>query len=226
MSKIEKLWLDCFNECIGSEEQRHGTSAIDWRAGGRKSKEWPDKENGDWWAKKGPEMLEQFTKTWKASGWQVWETPEGIPAIELELNINYGDVRIKAFVDLIAVTPDGELVIVDWKTGANMPSNSMQLGLYATSVEKQFGLRPAAGFYYNARAGVFEQAPHFDNWTYPLFTELFRQFELSVQNEVFLPNLGMMCKSCSVSDYCHANGGEFAPMMDPLYAISQQKEEN
>jgi len=219
---IEQLWLECFNECIGSEETRHGTNAIDWKAGGRKSKEWPDKENGDWWAKKGPEMLTKFVELWKQSGWQPWITPEGKPAIELELNIPYGEVLIKAYVDLIAVTPDGELVIVDWKTGANMPSNAMQLGLYASSFEQQFGIKPVAGFYYNARAAEFQPAEGFDLWTPALFTELFRQFEFSVQNKIFLPNLGMMCKSCSVSDYCHANNGEFAPMVDPLYAIAQQ----
>ena len=219
---IEQLWLECFNECIGSEEERHGTNAIDWKAGGRKSKEWPDKENGDWWAVKGPEMLAKFVELWKQSGWQPWITPEGIPAIELELNIPYGEVLIKAYVDLIAVTPDGELVIVDWKTGANMPGNAMQLGLYASSFEQQFGIKPAAGFYYNARAAEFQPAVGFDLWTPALFTELFRQFEFSVQNKIFLPNLGMMCKSCNVSDYCHANNGEFAPMVDPLYAIAQQ----
>lgn len=223
--KVQQLWLEAFNECIGEEQERHGTNPVDWKASGRASKAWPDKENGDWWAEKGPEMLETFIQMWTNSGWSVWHTPEGIPGIELGFNTMYGDVLIKAFVDLVAVTPDGELVVVDFKTGANMPSSSMQLGLYASSIEQQFGVRPSQGFYYNARDGVMVPASNMDNWTHPLFTELFKQFEVSVQNKVFLPNLGMMCKGCFVKDYCHAYGGEYAHFVDPLYAISQQKEQ-
>jgi len=221
---IEQLWAECFNQAIGDQQERHGSNPVDWKAGGRKSKEWPDKENGDWWSAKGPEMLHNFVQTWAASGFQVWVTPEGIPAIELELNVDFGEVRVKAFVDLVAVTPDGELVVIDWKSGANMPSNSMQLGLYAAAIGKQFGITPSGGYYYNARAAIFEPAEGMDRWTHPLFTELFRQFEFSVQNRIFLPNISMMCKSCMVVDYCHANGGEFAHLVDPLYAIGNQKE--
>lgn len=221
---IERLWAECFNEAIGDQQERHGTNPVDWKAAGRKTKEWPDKENGDWWAVKGPEMLQRFQEAWESSGFQVWETPNGIQAIELELNVDFGDVRIKAFVDLVAVTPDGELVVIDWKTGANMPSSSMQLGLYAAAIGKQFGLIPAGGYYYNARDGIFQPAEGMERWTYNLFTELFRQFEFSVQNKIFLPNISMMCKSCLVVDYCYANGGEFAHLVDPLYAIAQTKE--
>jgi hypothetical protein len=221
---IERLWAECFNEAIGDQQERHGTNPVDWKAAGRKTKEWPDKENGDWWSAKGPEMLQRFQESWTASGFQVWTTSNGIPAIELELNVDFGDVRVKAFVDLVAVTPDGELVVIDWKTGANMPSSSMQLGLYCAAIEKQFGLRPVGGYYYNARDGIFQPSEGVDRWTYNLFTELFRQFEFSVQNKIFLPNISMMCKSCLVVDYCYANGGEFAHLVDPLYAIAQTKE--
>jgi RecB family exonuclease len=221
---IERLWAECFNEAIGDQQDRHGTNPVDWKAGGRKTKEWPDKENGDWWSVKGPEMLQHFQEAWQASGFQVWTTPEGIPAIELQLNVDFGNVRIKAFVDLVAVTPDGELVVIDWKTGANMPSSSMQLGLYTAAIEKQFGLKPSGGYYYDARSAIFVPADGIERWTYNLFTELFRQFEFSVQNKIFLPNISMMCKSCLVVDYCHANGGEFAHLVDPLYAIAQPKQ--
>ena len=224
MSKATELWAKVFNEAIANQQERTTTNPVDWKAAGRATKANPDKENGDWWAENGPVMLENFFTAWDATGWQVWTTPEGVPGIELEFNLDYGDVRIKSFVDLVAVTGDGELIIVDWKTGSNMPSNAMQLALYATAVEKQFGLKPSAGYYYNARNAVFEPAD-IGRWTIPLFTELFRQFEDSVQRRIFIPNLGMMCKSCFVKDYCYAYGGEYAEMLDPLYAIAQQKEE-
>jgi len=223
MTNVKLLWEQVFNECIGNEQERHGTNPVDWKAAGRATKANPNKENGDWWAEQGPEMLANFIQFWENSGFQVWHTPEGFPAIELEINLDYGDVRIKAFIDLVAVTPDGELVVIDFKTGANMPSSSMQLGLYGTAIEKQFGIKPAAGYYYDARNVVMAPAPGFDNWTYELFTELFRQFELGVANEIFLPNLGMMCKSCSVKDYCYAYGGKLKDKFDPLSRIAKPK---
>jgi hypothetical protein len=64
-----------------------------------------------------------------------------------------------------------------------------------------------------------------DRWSGPLFEELFRQFETGVENKIFLPNVGMGCSSCSVSDYCYANDGSMAEIMDPLYAIAKRKED-
>jgi putative RecB family exonuclease len=226
MLNIKLLWEQAFNESIGAEQEKHGTNPVDWKAGGRASKAWPSKENGDWWAEKGPEMVANFIEFWKQSGWQVWETPEGIKAIELQLNVDYGDIRIKAFVDLVAVTPDGELVVVDFKTGANIPTSAMQLALYACSIDKQFGIRPTQGYYYDARNVMMLPAQGFNNWTYPLFTELFRQFEFAVQNQIFLPNLDKMCSYCSVKDFCYAYGGDFKDAVDPLALIAHPKETN
>jgi RecB family exonuclease len=226
MSKAQLLWAEAFNDCIGEEQEKSGVNPLDWRASGRVSKAYPDKENGDWWAEQGPIMVQNFIEFWESSGWQVWTTPEGIPGIEIQFNVMYGDVRIKAFADMIAVTPTGELAVVDFKSGASMPGSDMQLGLYATAMEKQFGIRPSAGYYYDARKVMMIPAQKLDIWTAPLFTELFKQFEESVQRQVFLPNTNNYCSSCSVKDYCYIQGGEFAHLMDPLYAIAQQKETN
>lgn len=221
MTSIEQIWQDAFNHCIGEQQERSGDTPFTWKASGRKSKEWPDKENGDWWSVKGPEMLHTFINAWREQGWQVWTTPEGIPAIELNINMNYGDVLVKTFIDLVAVTPDGELVIVDWKTGSNIPTNAMQLGLYCTAVEKQFGIKPANAYFYDARNGEFKQATDLHLWTFPLFVELFAKFEIGLQNNLFLPNVNMMCSYCSVKDYCYATGGKLAHLADPLYTIAK-----
>ena len=224
MTNLQLLWQESFNEAIGREQESSGTNPVDWRSGGRATKEWPEKENGDWWNANGIKMLEDFTEVWAASGWSVWITPEGVPALELGLNVYYGDTLVKAFIDMIAVTAEGELVVVDFKTGKSMPSN-MQLGLYASSIEKQFGIRPAHGYYYDARKAQMILTYDLARWTPQLFTELFRQFELGVENNIFLPNVGMACPTCSVGAYCYANGGEMASLMDPLYAIAHKKEE-
>lgn len=221
---LNKIWNESFNKTIGEEQEKTGLNPVDWRRAGRVSKDWPDKENGDWWNLNGLEMFTNFVTVWEQMGWSVWHTPEGIPGIELEVNQYYGDIFVKAFIDLVAVTPDGELVVIDLKTGKTMPSN-MQLGLYASSIEKTFGIRPTVGYYYDARKAVMLPTENLARWTPQLFNELFRQFELGVENKIFLPNVGMGCSSCSVSDYCYANDGSMAEIMDPLYALAQRKED-
>lgn len=224
MQNLELLWQQAFNEELGHEQASTASNPVDWRAGGRATKEWPDKENGDWWNVNGLKMFQEFVQVWHTTGWQVWITPDGIPALELEINVNYGDTLVKAFIDLVAVTAEGELIVVDFKTGKSMPSN-MQLGLYASSIEKQFGIRPTAGYYYDARKAQTVLTSKLERWTPALFTELFRQFAVAVENQIFLPNVGMSCPSCSVKDYCYANGGDMSEMLDTLYPISQQKEQ-
>jgi putative RecB family exonuclease len=225
MNDIVTLWNQAFNEAIGAEQESSASNPVDWRAGGRATKEYPNKEDGDWWNAHGLKMFQDFTEVWEQTGWSVWVTPEGIPALELEVNVHYGETLVKAFIDLVAVTRDGELIVVDFKTGKSMPSN-MQLGLYASSIEKQFGVRPVHGYYYDARKAQTVLTQNLGRWTPALFTELFKQFELGVSSNIFLPNVGMSCPSCSVGDYCYANGGQFADMLDPLSAIARKKEES
>lgn len=221
MINLKELWAICFNEAIGEEQEKYDINPFDWRAGGRATKQYPNKEDGDWWNENGYKMLEDFVDVWENLGWKVWHTPEGIPGLELGINVYYGDTLVKAFIDMVAITPDDEIVVVDFKTGKNMPGN-MQLGLYASSIEKQFGIRPKHGYYYDARKAMMTVTEDLDRWTPELFAELFRQFEIAVANEIFLPNVGMGCVSCSVADYCYANGGTKANT-DPLFQIAKGK---
>ena len=96
----------------------------------------------------------------------------------------------------------------------------MQLGLYANCIESTFGVRPTRGFFYSARDAEFIEVHDLDRWTMPLFTELFRQFDLGLKNRIFLPNPGMSCRTCGVKDFCHVMGGQLAPVYDTLSTIN------
>jgi hypothetical protein len=217
----KKLWDETFQKLIDEKAADSGILPSEWRAGGRATKAYPDKENDIWWSERGPEMVDIFINWWKQSGWEVYYGKTNTPHIEAEYNVMFGSVSVKAFVDLIAITPQQELVVVDYKAGAYMPDYNMQLGLYACCMELTEGVRPDKGFFYNARLGVMEDAGDLSRWTIPVFTELFEQFERAVSEGIFLPNLGMSCKSCSVSKYCYAFGGELAAKYDPLASIDE-----
>lgn len=221
---IEKIaqdyWNSSFQKLIDEKAAETETIPSEWRAGGRATKAFPDKENDIWWSKNGPEMVDTFIQWWKNSNWQVYVAND-LPHIEAGFNVMFGDVPVRGFVDLIAVTPDGQIAVIDYKTGTYMPDSGMQLGLYACCVEMTLGVRPTRGFFYNARSGIMEEVTDLSRWTIPLFTELFKQFEKALAAEIFLPSIGMMCKSCSVNKYCYAYGGELAGKYDPLASIDE-----
>ena len=98
-----------------------GDDRSEWRAGGRVSKAWPNKEDSTWWLSNGPGMLQQWADWWersKADGWTVWTTPTGVPAIELPVMAVIGSVPLRGYIDAILVDPDGDLCLMDWKTSA------------------------------------------------------------------------------------------------------------
>ena len=221
---LDNIWQDAFTTTIAEMETKSGTSPLEWRKAGTATKANPDKENGVWWDANGKEMFLQFVKVWDESKFQIWETPHGIPGIEIEFNQMFGEVVIKGFADAIVVTPTGELAVIDFKTGKSTPDTSMQLGVYAAMMEMQFDIKPTRGFFYSARKAVFEEAWGMNLWTTPVLTEMFAQFERGLQAEIFLPNIGMACSTCGVKEYCYAVGGQLAQIYDPLANINKKGE--
>lgn len=215
----DDIWDKAFLSQIAEVEAKSGTNPTDWRKGGRASKENPDKENKAWWDVNGKRMFFDFINAWQESGFEIWVSPEGVPGIEIGFNNNFGTVPIKAFADAIVV--DGnEVAVVDFKTGSYTPESSMQLGVYASLMELQFGFRPTKGYYYSARKAQFIQSPGLDRWTIPVLTDMFQKFDIGVKNDIFLPNIGMACSTCGVKEYCYAVGGQLAPIFDPLAEIN------
>lgn len=215
----ETMWQDAFTAQIAEVETRSGTNPIDWRKGGIATKANPDKEDKVWWDENGKKMFFDFINSWQESNMEIWQSPTGVPGIEIEFNNYFGDVLIKAFADLIAVTPAGELAVVDFKTGKSVPNSSMQLGVYACCMEMTFGIRPTKGYYYSARKAEFVEVGGMERWSIPVMTEMFSQFAKGLEAEIFLPNVGMNCSTCGVKEYCYAVGGQLATIYDPLALI-------
>ena len=219
----DNIWDEAFLNEIATIEERTGTNPVDWRVGGRVSKANPNKEDKAWWDENGKRMFFDFINAWQASHFEVWVSPGDIPGIEIGFENKFGDVLVKAYADAIVVTPAGELAVVDFKTGSYTPDSAMQLGVYASMMEMQFGVRPSKGYYYKARTAEFVESPGLDRWTIPVLTELFTKFDLAARQEIFLPNIGMACSTCGVKEYCYAVGGQLAPIFDPLANIEKEE---
>jgi len=191
------------------------------RAGGRATKAHPDKENEAWWMEHGVVMLTDYVKWRETSGWEIY-TDNDTPFIEWEFNISIprndaDEVVLKGYVDRVFVTPEGELVVVDLKTGNTIPAASTQLGVYAVALAQRGGINPLLGSYYMARKGETTQLRSLAHYTPDMLAYWIGSFVDSVRDERFVPHVTAMCGTCSVAQYCYAVGGN-AP-----YALPFQK---
>ena len=186
---------------------------------GKASAQYGGKRNGAWWLDNGPVMVEKY-RTWRQeTGWDLWETEPGVaPAIELELNFRLpGDIPIKAFIDRVFVLPTGELAVVDIKTGSRMPEWPEQLGLYATGLEIQYGIRPTYGYYWDAHKGTHGLPLTLDMYTADYLAALYQDAIRGINSNSFIPKPANACHNwCGQARNCAAVNGEDAHKNDPL----------
>ena len=183
-----------------------------WRRGGRATKEKPNKEDIIWWEHEGEQMALAYARFMQDSNWSIWTTPQGEPAIELEMVVRLGDVEIKGSIDRVMVTPGGEMLVRDLKTSSKPPEDNTQLGVYAAMMELTFdGLRPTFGDFFMARTGTPTTPVPLGIYTVDLLkSEFNKAFQIRSQG-LYLASPSGLCKSCGVSRGCAAQGGDLAP---------------
>ena len=213
---FDAAWAE---EVENRRKQSPSFNLADYTVTGRASAQYGGKRNADWWADNGPKLVQNWIDWRLKTRWALWETPEGNPGIELELNINLpGDIPVKMFIDRVFVTPVGELAIVDLKTGRS-PETPEQLGLYATGIELTWGqqYRPTWGFWWDANKGEHSQPMDLTMFTPSYFAALYRQAIAGINAQAFLPQPANNCKAwCGVAEYCAAVKGPKAAGVDPL----------
>jgi hypothetical protein len=182
----------------------------EWRSGGRATKEFPNKENPDWWHKNGPKMIEAWIK-WRSNGWNILElqNDDGFSQYGIELGINtvLGGAETKMFIDRVMVTPEGEVIIVDLKTGARTPTSDLQLAFYAAGVEKVFGIRPKWGAYWMARQETTSGLVDLDLMPTENVERMIKMFDTARIAGILLPNFSN-CNYCSVINHCEWKGNK------------------
>lgn len=204
----DAAWQQAWN--LACEKDLDGIDLATVRAGGRATKEWPNRENEDWWNAKGPEMLRAYkahTERLAEEGWHLYDYAGGNEAVELEFALDIGEVLIKGAIDRVYVNPDGELVITDLKTGSRQPESGMQLGVYAVALERLTGIKPIIGNYYMARKGEATEPVSLLHYTSDMLAGIFKTAKRMIEAEIFLPHVSSLCASCGVRKYCTAMPG-------------------
>jgi putative RecB family exonuclease len=146
------------------------------------------------------------------------EDPDSVDAagIELLLEAEVGGVMLRGIIDRLDVTPSGELVVVDYKTG-RVPSEMQErsrLGgvhFYALLCEEVLGVRPSlVRLMYLREPVMIETAPSDQALTglRRRTAAVWRAIERSCTEEDFRPKPGLLCDWCSYKEHCPAFGGD------------------
>lgn len=220
---LQAAYDEALGEAITSEIDRNGVQPHEWYVSGRASKAWPNKEDEAWWRHNGPEMLEHYVAWRREHQMRIWETPQGVPAIELDLTteafnkFSGGRVPLpglRAIIDRIFVTDNGEVVIVDLKSGKRLPIR--QLGFYKVAVEAIFDIRVSLGAFWDARKGHMTDLIDLSYFTAPVVGKLIEDYVRSVGLGINTPIPSNMCSSCTVRDFCAEYGGKRADEIAPF----------
>ena len=171
------------------------------RAGGRSTKEFPNKEDQGWWLQHGPPMVDRWIEWRSNSGWDFWVTPDGQPAIELGLMVDMADVPVKMGIDRVMVTPEGKIVVLDLKSGSRTPQSDLQLAFYAAGLDLVYGIRPSHGTYWMARTGMTGSMISLDSMPTHKIVDMVKMFDTTRRAGLFLPNF-KHCTLCSFQAVC------------------------
>lgn len=223
---IDDYFTQALDYEIGREEAETGFSRDAWFPSGPKGS-----HDRDWWAANGPGMVRNFTNWYEQSeDISVWVAPDGRPAIELGLTVQFGDVPVKMYLDLVLQIGTA-LVVVDLKSGAKTPDSVSQLAIYACGLELAFGreYRPRYGSFFMLRGvgrdennkSYFLTPVELDGYEYSVqfWTAQFTRFDKAVREEIFIAKPSEACKRCGVSYACPAVGGRWASHFDPTIVL-------
>jgi len=94
---------------------------------------------------------------------EIWRDDDGKLAVELEATVEIAGLPVKVFIDRVMTGPPG-LVIVDLKSGANMPKDGMQLAIYAHAIKAVYGLDVQWGQFWSARDGASSVSYSVSEW--------------------------------------------------------------
>lgn len=213
---FEAEFIKAFDEAITEEKAGNPDFPTeDWYVAGYRPR-----QDIDWWLENGPGMARAYAE-WFTSQQEtrVWVAPDGRPAIELSLNVKFGDVPVRMQIDQI-LQMGTALVVVDVKTSSRVPEDEhRQLAVYACGVELAYGVRPKYGTYYMAKPGkggflppvTLDGPQHSVEYLTNVIDDLDFTLEYS---GMFLANPGPLCRTCGVNDACAAVGGSLAHVYD------------
>lgn len=168
---------------------------------------WKPKQDLGWWLSTGiPNALTAYVD-WrrKHPSYSILSVDDG-PAIEVEFDIQLGEVRIVGKIDRVFVDENnGTPFVLDIKTGRK-PETDEQLGLYRAALAARgvfvdygvyvFGLKRGLNLYGDT------MPIDLTHWTAEKLHSVYSPANQAIDARLFIPHPGSQCQICSFNDRC------------------------
>lgn len=171
------------------------------------------------WRAMGPDLVQSYVDWRTRSPWELWTTPDGEPAIELDISgrLPGCEPEIKAYLDRIFWDPVfKKLWILDLKSGKKAPTTPDQFGVYAALVKVKYGVQVDWGVAFLNRKGElgkpFDLTEHTPEFVGAVFSEAWDDVQRGDFPANGFPN---GCFICDVQSACAAQNGPLAHIYDP-----------
>lgn len=173
------------------------------------------------WRQQGLAFVQSWIDWRKRSPWEIWTTPEGEPAIELDVSgfLPGCPVEIKGFVDRVFYdSVFDRLVDVDLKTGKRPPKNADQFATYTALMEVKYDVHVPLGVPFMNRKSTlgkpFDLSEATPEAIGAVYGEAWEQIQESLRTGRWPANTNE-CFICDVKDACTAQNGPLAHLYDP-----------
>lgn len=206
-----QIWEMCFEDQLAKAIDKEPNQNL-WRRSGN--------DTVDAWRTMGLTHVESYIDWRQRSQWEIWTTPDGEPAIELDISGHLPgcSVEIKAYLDRIFWDPlFKKLWILDLKTGKKAPTTSVQFGVYRALVLVKYGVDIADGAAFMNRLGTLGKPWDLTEYTPEAVGQVFGETWKQIQAGSF-PATGITNRSCFICDVsaaCAAKNGPLAAQYDP-----------
>lgn len=206
--KLGQVWSDEFGKAV-EEARQQEPDVSKWRTAGRPTVDKPNGEDVDWWWTAGAAMVQGYADWWAAGPpWRVWELPDGEPALETPVLVEFDGVPVVGYVDQILESKDtGRLLVVDKKTGKRKPLFPLQLATYSVELEAIFAQPFGWGAYFMARDGKLTEPESLGRFSPALLAEMYGRMNAAEEQGLYIANLGQHCSGCLVRQWCPPAGG-------------------
>jgi putative RecB family exonuclease len=158
------------------------------------------------------------------------EDPDAIDTVgvELLLEAEFGGMQLRGIIDRLDVTPEGEFIVIDYKTGrvpSEMQEHSRLGGVqfYALLCEQVLGRRPVSVRLLYLKDPVVIASDPSEQALRGLkqrTSAVWSAIERACEDEDFRPKPSGLCKWCHFQEFCPAFGGDPARATQELAGVN------